>query len=105
MYPTPWLLGAALVLAPLASTRAEPLAEAAGDAATLERVEVRADAERPPRKAEPAPAYSVDTEDLHHVVVVNVEDALKYAPNLHVRKRYIGDNNAIVSVRGTSSRQ
>ena len=31
--------------------------------------------------------------------------ALRNLGNLHVRKRYIGDNNAIVSVRGTSSRQ
>lgn len=37
--------------------------------------------------------------------VVNTEDALKYSPNLAVRKRYIGDRNSVISVRSTSSRQ
>lgn len=53
----------------------------------------------------PAPTFSVSDSDLQSIAVINTEDALKYAPNLHVRKRYIGDNNGVVSVRSTSSRQ
>lgn len=32
---------------------------------------------------------------------INVEDSLRYAPNLVVRKRYIGDNNAPLALRGS----
>ena len=37
--------------------------------------------------------------------VVNTEDTLKYLPNLAVRKRFIGDLNSIIAVRGTSNAQ
>ncbi len=37
--------------------------------------------------------------------VVNTEDVLKYMPNLAVRKRFIGDLNSIIAVRGTSNTQ
>jgi iron complex outermembrane receptor protein len=53
----------------------------------------------------PAPQFGIDAATLQNINLVNTEDALKYAPNLHVRKRYIGDNNAVVAVRSTSSRQ
>jgi iron complex outermembrane recepter protein len=35
----------------------------------------------------------------------NVEDLMKYAPNFFVRKRYIGDANAVPGFRGTHSSQ
>lgn len=53
----------------------------------------------------PGPAFGIDAAALDAFNVVNSEDALKYAPNLAVRRRFVGDNNSIVSVRGTSSRQ
>jgi iron complex outermembrane recepter protein len=53
----------------------------------------------------PSPTFGISEAALQSITVVNTEDALKYAPNLHVRKRYIGDNNGVVSVRSTSSRQ
>ncbi|SEA17489.1 TonB-dependent receptor [Paraburkholderia sartisoli] len=37
--------------------------------------------------------------------VTNTEDVLKYMPNLAVRKRFIGDLNSIIAVRGTSNTQ
>ncbi|CAG4904140.1 TonB-dependent receptor [Paraburkholderia gardini] len=37
--------------------------------------------------------------------VANTEDVLKYMPNLAVRKRFIGDLNSIIAVRGTSNTQ
>ncbi len=53
----------------------------------------------------PNPTASVTAQDMENFNVVNTEDALKYAPNLIIRKRYIGDRNSIVSVRGTNTRQ
>lgn len=53
----------------------------------------------------PGPAFGIDADALDLFNVVNSEDALKYAPNLAVRRRFVGDNNSIVSVRSTSSRQ
>jgi iron complex outermembrane receptor protein len=53
----------------------------------------------------PSPDYGISSARMADFNVVNPEDALKYAPNLAVRKRFIGDMNAIISVRSTSSRQ
>jgi iron complex outermembrane receptor protein len=53
----------------------------------------------------PSPTFGISSEQLQSITVVNPEDALKYTPNIHVRKRFIGDNNGVVSVRSTSSRQ
>ena len=36
---------------------------------------------------------------------MNVEDLMKYAPNFYVRKRYTGDANAVVGLRGTNTLQ
>jgi iron complex outermembrane receptor protein len=36
---------------------------------------------------------------------VNVEDALKYLPNLTIRKRYIGDRNSLIGGRSSSELQ
>jgi iron complex outermembrane receptor protein len=53
----------------------------------------------------PATTETVTREQLENRNVVNTEDALKYLPNLAVRKRFIGDLNAIIAVRGTSNVQ
>ena len=39
------------------------------------------------------------------VNAVNVEDLVKYAPNVFVRTRFIGDNNAVAGIRGTHTIQ
>ncbi len=44
-------------------------------------------------------------EQFKHWNIVNSEDTLKYLPNLDVRKRFIGDQNSIIAVRGTSNTQ
>ena len=41
----------------------------------------------------PAPTASKTADDLRAQNLVNPEDALKYVPNLTIRKRYIGDRN------------
>ncbi|MPW21549.1 TonB-dependent receptor [Paraburkholderia sp. CNPSo 3157] len=53
----------------------------------------------------PATTETVTREQLDNRNVVNTEDALKYLPNLAVRKRFIGDLNSIIAVRGTSNVQ
>jgi len=53
----------------------------------------------------PASTETVTAEQLQKRVFVNVEDALKYAPNLHIRKRYSGDRNALIGGRSSSNLQ
>ena len=53
----------------------------------------------------PAPIASKTFEDLRAQNLVNPEDALKYVPNLTIRKRYIGDRNALIGGRSFSTLQ
>jgi iron complex outermembrane receptor protein len=53
----------------------------------------------------PAPTASKTAEDLRTQNLVNPEDALKYLPNLTIRKRYIGDRNALIGGRSFSTLQ
>lgn len=73
----------------------------------LERVVVTASKDEAPGldADTPGPSAGIDAAALDAFNVVNSEDALKHAPNLAVRRRFVGDNNSIVAVRSTSSRQ
>lgn len=53
----------------------------------------------------PASTETVTRKQFDNWNVVNTEDTLKYLPNLAVRKRFIGDLNSIIAVRGTSNTQ
>ncbi len=53
----------------------------------------------------PATIETVTRKQFENWNVVNTEDTLKYLPNLAVRKRFIGDLNSIIAVRGTSNTQ
>ncbi|WP_133645184.1 TonB-dependent receptor [Paraburkholderia flava] len=53
----------------------------------------------------PASSETVTRSQFENWNVVNTEDVLKYLPNLAVRKRFIGDLNSIIAVRGTSNTQ
>lgn len=53
----------------------------------------------------PTTTSSVTAGDLKLQNFVNTEDALKYAPNLNIRKRYIGDRNALIGGRSSSNLQ
>jgi iron complex outermembrane receptor protein len=53
----------------------------------------------------PASVETVTREQFDNWNVVNTEDVLKYLPNLAVRKRFAGDLNSIIAVRGTSNAQ
>lgn len=50
-------------------------------------------------------SVSLGEEQFAAINAVNVEDLMKYAPNFFVRKRYIGDANAVPGFRGTHSTQ
>ncbi|MBI5752322.1 MAG: TonB-dependent receptor [Hydrogenophilales bacterium] len=89
----------------LASVFFTPFAWAAGETGQS-LPEMTVSGERPATPANlPNTTYGVTSEGMEQFNVVNTEDALKYTPNLIVRKRYIGDRNAIISVRGTNTRQ
>ncbi|WP_027212683.1 TonB-dependent receptor [Burkholderia sp. WSM2232] len=53
----------------------------------------------------PASVETVTRAQFSNWNVVNTEDVLKYMPSLAVRKRFIGDLNSIIAVRGTSNTQ
>ncbi|MEM5297593.1 TonB-dependent receptor [Burkholderia sp. JPY481] len=85
-------------------------AHAADADATLPAVSVNASASASatPRAVDPNLPATVETvtrDQFANWNVVNTEDVLKYMPNLAVRKRFIGDMNSIIAVRGTSNTQ
>src|ERR1700761_8158725 len=83
-------------------------AQSANDAAALPTISVNANAVSAPRAVDPNLPASVETvtrEQFDNWNVVNTEDVLKYMPNLAVRKRFIGDLNSIIAVRGTGNTQ
>ena len=53
----------------------------------------------------PAAVETITADKLDRLNAVNAEDALKYLPAFGIRKRFIGDENATFSVRGTSNQQ
>lgn len=55
------------------------------------------------RAAKPAlgARYGADERQLKRQNLANVEDSFKYVPNVFVRKRYIGDANGVLQLRGT----
>lgn len=53
----------------------------------------------------PSPQAEVTGEQARNMNVVNTEDVVKYLPSLQIRKRYIGDRNAIIAARTTGTVQ
>jgi iron complex outermembrane recepter protein len=50
-------------------------------------------------------SVSLDKENFEAINAINVEDLMKYAPNFFVRKRFAGDDNAVVALRGANTVQ
>ncbi len=92
-----------------AAHAAEAQAADAASATTLPTVTVSATASSAAAPAVdpnlPATVETVTPAQFSNWNVVNTEDVLKYLPNLAVRKRYVGDLNSIIAVRGTSNTQ
>lgn len=53
----------------------------------------------------PALGVGIDEEQIAAVNAINTEDVVRYAPNVIVRKRYIGDANATLSIRNMHTQQ
>ena len=49
-----------------------------------------------------APSSDISAEQLQALTITTVEDALKSQPNVIVRKRYVGDPNATLGIRGSN---
>ena len=56
-------------------------------------------------RTRPAAVYKIEGGQLDAMNLANTEDALKYAPNVFVRKRFIGDQNGALTIRGTNTNQ
>lgn len=50
-------------------------------------------------------SVSLGRADFEAINAINVEDLMKYAPNFFVRKRFAGDDNAVVALRGANTVQ
>src|SRR5687768_7337655 len=89
-----------------ASCLGVPLAIAQGIATDrlIDSIIVTADREHDTLKV-PNTVATKTQEDLRAQNLVNPEDALKYLPNLTIRKRYIGDRNALIGGRSFSTLQ
>lgn len=100
------------------SAATTPAASAAGSAAPADTTDttdtalapVRISAQSAPRASSldpnlPATVNTVTADQFQYWNVTSAEDVLKYAPNLAVRKRFIGDLNSTIAVRGTSNAQ
>jgi iron complex outermembrane recepter protein len=77
---------------------------------TLDIVEVRAQEverreQRLHRVQHQGSSVTIDRERLEQGNVIGSEDLLRYAPNLTIRSRYIGDRNALIGGRSNSTIQ
>jgi iron complex outermembrane receptor protein len=49
-----------------------------------------------------SPSSSISAEQLEAISITTVEDALAHEPSLIVRKRFIGDPNGVIGLRGSN---
>ena len=93
-----------LLSSPALANTSDAAAEAADDnspivvTGTLESREMRS-------LDTPALGVAIDADQIGAINTVNAEDVIRYAPNLIVRKRYIGDANATLSFRNMHTTQ
>ncbi len=92
-----------------AQNSAEPIALAAApkskteETQTLDTVTVTGSVL--PRAKGATPVFSTTAADARDIKLINTEDAIVNAPNLAVRKRYIGDRNALIAGRSFGNTQ
>jgi len=53
----------------------------------------------------PTSKFKVDRNEIDTINSMTIEDTVRYAPNVEVRRRYIGDPNGVVSMRGNGNFQ
>ena len=49
-----------------------------------------------------SPTSSITADELNSINITTVEDSIAYQPSLIVRKRYIGDPNGVIGIRGSN---
>ena len=53
----------------------------------------------------PTAKFKVDRTEIDAINSMTIEDTVRYAPNVEVRRRYIGDPNGVISMRGNGNFQ
>ena len=53
----------------------------------------------------PTAKFKVKKEGIETINAVTVEDAVRYLPSVEIRRRYIGDPNRVISMRGNGNFQ
>jgi iron complex outermembrane receptor protein len=91
---------AALFALPFTAHAAE-----AGAATDLSEVLVVGQGDRPITVQPRGLSVSLGKTEFEAINALNVEDLMKYAPNFFVRKRFAGDDNAVVALRGANTVQ
>jgi len=86
------------------SISAQALETKSTDNASLEAVEVVSEETGLfPQTAKATPSYEIETKEVEKFVnATTVEDYLRYAPSINIRKRYIGDPNGSLGMRGSN---
>ena len=95
------------LVAALTSTSAfaEEAATASGDVKANDTILVVGQNDAPITVVPRGLSVSLGQEEFDAVNALNVEDLMKYAPNFFVRKRFAGDDNAVVALRGANTIQ
>ena len=53
----------------------------------------------------PTSKFKVDRSEIDAITTISAEDTVRYAPNLEIRRRYFGDPNGVISMRGNGNFQ
>ncbi|WP_374575405.1 TonB-dependent receptor [Phenylobacterium sp.] len=80
-------------------------AHAADSAADVSELIVIGQGDKPITVVPRGLSASLGPTEFEAINAVNVEDLMKYAPDFFVRKRYAGDDNAVVALRGANTIQ
>lgn len=79
-----------------------PAVLAEENATKLDELVVEGEAQAEPTTHYTSPSTRITEIEVEGVSVTTVEDFVKYEPSLVVRKRYIGDSNGVVGMRGSN---
>jgi iron complex outermembrane receptor protein len=104
--PSPHRAGASRrALAAALTLAAAPLPAIAAEAPEIDTVIVVGQGDQPITVQPRGLSVSLGETEFRAVNAINVEDLMKYAPNFFVRKRFAGDDNAVVALRGANTVQ
>ena len=53
----------------------------------------------------PSSKIKIDRYEIDTITTISAEDTVRYAPNLEIRRRYFGDPNGVISMRGNGNFQ